>query len=108
SVSGKDAEWQARQIVEILIASQHRADSLKSKPSEPSFVLKKVALAFTKATNAGANKGIAIGQAVANGVNVARELGNLPGNVCTPTYLANEAKKLARGQTRLSVKILEE
>jgi leucyl aminopeptidase len=108
SVSGKDAEWQARQIVEILIASQHRADSLKSKPAEPSFVLKKVTLGFTKATNASANKGIAIGQAVANGVNVARELGNLPGNVCTPTYLANEAKKLARGQTRLGVKILEE
>jgi len=108
NVSDKDAEWQARQAVEILIASQHRADSLKSKPAEPSFVLKKVTLGFTKATSASATKGIAIGQAIANGVNLARELGNLPGNVCTPTYLASEAKRLARGQTRLSVKVLEE
>jgi len=108
SVNGKDAEWQARQTVETLIASQHRADSLKSKPAEPSFVLKKVTLGFTKATNASATKGIAIGQAIAKGVSLARELGNLPGNVCTPTYLASEAKQLARGQTRLSVKILEE
>ncbi|HOY23291.1 MAG TPA: leucyl aminopeptidase [Cellvibrio sp.] len=108
SVTGKDAEWQARQTVEILIASQHRADSLKSKPVEPSFVLKKVTLGFTKTTSASATKGIAIGQAIAEGVDLARELGNLPGNVCTPTYLANEAKRLARGQTRLSVKVLEE
>jgi leucyl aminopeptidase len=108
SVSGKDAEWQARQTVEILIASQHRADSLKSKPAEPSFVLKKVTLGFTKTTSASASKGIAIGQSIAKGVDLARELGNLPGNVCTPTYLASEAKRLARGQTRLSVKVLEE
>ncbi len=108
SVSGKDAEWQARQTVEILIASQHRADSLKSKPAEPSFVLKKVTLGFTKASTASAAKGIAIGQAIAKGVDLARELGNLPGNICTPTYLASEAKRLARGQTHLSVKVLEE
>ena len=65
-------------------------------------------LGFTKTTSASAAKGIAIGQAIAKGVDLARELGNLPGNVCTPTYLANEAKRLARGQTRLSVKVLEE
>lgn len=107
-VHGKDSEWQTRQVAEILIASQHRADSLKSKPAEPSFVLKKVTLGITKATSAGAVKGIIIGEAIAKGVNLARELGNLPGNVCTPTYLASEAKRLARGQTRLSVKVLEE
>jgi len=32
----------------------------------------------------------------------------LPGNICTPTYLASEAKRLARGQAALSVKVLEE
>ena len=108
SVDQKNAEWQARQAVEILIASQHRADSLKSKPAEPSFVLAKVVLGFSKAQLSDATKGIKIGQAIAKGVDLARELGNLPGNVCTPTYLASEAKRLARGQTALSVKVLEE
>ncbi|GGY69038.1 cytosol aminopeptidase [Cellvibrio zantedeschiae] len=107
-VDQKNAEWQARQAVEVLIASQHRADSLKSKPAEPSFVLTKVSLGFHKAQLADATKGIKIGQAIAKGVDLARELGNLPGNVCTPTYLASEAKRLARGQTALSVKVLEE
>jgi leucyl aminopeptidase len=108
SVSAKDAEWQARQTVEILSASQHRADSLKSKLTEPSFALKKLSLGVSKSASAAASRGIAIGQAIAKGVDLARELGNLPGNVCTPSYLASEAKRLARGQTRLSVKVLEE
>ncbi len=107
-VDQKSAEWQARQAVETLVASQHRADSLKSKPAEPSFVLTKVSLGFSKTQLSEATKGIKIGQAIAKGVDFARELGNLPGNVCTPTYLASEAKRLARGQTTLSVKVLEE
>ncbi|MCH2040204.1 MAG: leucyl aminopeptidase [Saccharospirillaceae bacterium] len=35
------------------------------------------------------------GEAIAQGVNYARDLGNLPGNICTPNYLAEEAEKLA-------------
>lgn len=108
TVGDKDAEWLARQTCEILIASQHRSDSLKSKRADVSFVPAKVVLGFNKNQIANANKGIKIGQAIAKGVSLARELGNLPGNICTPTYLANEAKRLARGQTVLSVKVLEE
>lgn len=108
SVDQKSAEWQARQAVEILIASQHRADGLKSKPAEPTFVLAKVNLGFQKPQIADATRGIKVGQAIAKGVDLARELGNLPGNICTPTYLASEAKRLARGQAALSVKVLEE
>lgn len=108
TVSERDEQWQARQVSEIMITSQHRSDSLKSKPAELSFVPKKIILGFNKPQITAASKGIKVGQAIANGVNFARELGNLPGNVCTPTYLASEAKRLARGQTTLSVKVLEE
>lgn len=108
SVTDQDAQWQARQLSEIIIASQHRSDGLKSKPAEVSFVPKKITLGFAKEQLAAAGKGIKLGQAIAKGVNFARELGNLPGNICTPTYLAQQAKQLARGQTTLSVKVLEE
>src|SRR5690606_33081279 len=53
-------------------------------------------------------RGLDTGKSIAAGINLARELGNLPGNICTPTYLASEAKRLARGQAALSVKVLEE
>jgi leucyl aminopeptidase len=55
-----------------------------------------------------ANAGIATGIAVGEGMNLARELGNLPGNICTPRYLALEAKKLSRTYPSISTKILSE
>lgn len=50
--------------------------------------------------------GLQRGKAIGEGVNTARHLGNLPGNICTPTYLAERAKALAGG--KLSVTVLEE
>ena len=47
------------------------------------------------------------GQAIATGMALTRELGNLPGNICTPTYLANEAKKLGKSHS-LKVTVLDQ
>ena len=41
-------------------------------------------------------------------MNVARQLGNLPANICTPSYLANQAKALAKGQKNLTTTVLSE
>ena len=45
-------------------------------------------------------------RATADGTDLAKTLGNLPPNICTPTYLADEAKKLAR-QFKLGIEVLE-
>lgn len=107
-VTNQSPEWQARQLAEQVSQLDYRADKLKSKPAEVSLQLKKVTFATTKADSTAVNKGLALGQAIAKGVNLARELGDLPGNICTPTYLANEAKRLGRSHAKLSVNILEE
>ncbi len=52
--------------------------------------------------------GIEIGQAIASGMNLAKELGNLPGNICTPSYLAEQAKLLKKDNRKLKVNVLEE
>ncbi|MAV08107.1 MAG: leucyl aminopeptidase [Gammaproteobacteria bacterium] len=44
----------------------------------------------TKAIEAGFNYGAAVG----DGMNTARQLGNLPANICTPSYLADQAISL--------------
>ena len=51
---------------------------------------------------------LARGEAVGRGMNRARELGNLPGNICTPEYLATYATELAREHDSLSVDVLDE
>jgi leucyl aminopeptidase len=50
--------------------------------------------------------GLEIGQAVGEGINTARQLGNLPANICTPSYLAQQARNLSGG--KLSTSILDE
>lgn len=50
--------------------------------------------------------GLQQGKATGDGINTARHLGNLPGNICTPTYLAKKAQSLAGG--KLTVNVLDE
>lgn len=108
NVTDQDIDWQARQIAENLGQLEYRADGLKSKPAEISLQLKKVLLGTTKNQVTKATRGLDLGHAIAKGVNLARNLGDLPGNICTPTYLAEQAKKLTKGQTKLNVNVLEE
>jgi leucyl aminopeptidase len=48
------------------------------------------------------------GIAIAAGVALSKELGNLPGNICTPSYLADKALELGKHYKRLKTEILEE
>jgi len=63
-------------------------------------------LACTKPTQEAVEKGAAIGQAIGNGMQLTKDLGNLPGNICTPNYLAETAKALAK-QYKLGVEVLD-
>jgi len=46
--------------------------------------------------------------AIAKGLNTARRLGDTPPNICHPTFLAKEAKKLEKINKSLKVEILDE
>ncbi len=61
-----------------------------------------------KAEQAVANRAAAHAKAIGEGVALARELGNLPGNICTPSYLAKQAVALGKRFDALDVEILEE
>ncbi len=52
--------------------------------------------------------GIEFGKAIANGMHLAKDLGNLPGNICTPTYLAAQAKSLKKSHPKLQINVLNE
>ena len=65
-----------------------------------------IQLSTSKAA-AAARTASSIGAAIDKGKTLAKNLGNMPGNICTPTYLANQAKKLGKSH-QLNVKILNE
>lgn len=105
----EDIAQQARLLVETAEQASYRYDQTKSKKEPPPQPLKKLTLLLEqRSQQPAAEQGTHWGQAIAKGVSLARDLGNLPGNVCTPTYLADEARKLAKEYKPLKVKILEQ
>lgn len=78
-----------------------------TKPSAPAdSKIGKVTLLCSKADAKPVQQGIARGHAIAAGVNLAREWANRPGNHCTPTHLADVAKKLGK-EYDLKVEVLD-
>lgn len=107
-IKGRDVAWKVRQAVEMIEAALYRFDQLKSKPSNQRRALKRVVLAVPRRSDLTVGEqAIREGQAIAAGVKLARDLGNLPGNICTPSYLADQAHELGK-QYDLKVTVLDE
>jgi leucyl aminopeptidase len=96
SVKNRDAVWAARAAIIALRDGAYRFDETKSKKDTPQGGVKKIAFASAAADSGAVKSAIAQGIAIANGMDLTKDLGNLAPNICTPTYLANTAKKLAR------------
>ncbi len=98
-IKGRDTVWKLRQTVEICEAALYRFDQMKSKPAENKTRFKRLTLSVPKRSDlAPGEQALREGVAIAEGMRLARDLGNLPGNVCTPTYLADRARKLGEEQ----------
>lgn len=105
-VQGRHAEWAQRTIVLALRESIYRADGLKSKKDDSRSGVTKVTLAADDSSLSSARKALAQSVALANGMDLSKTLGNLPPNICTPTYLATTAKQLAK-EFKLGVEVLD-
>ena len=106
-VKNRDVTWKIRQAVLATQEALYRCDQLKSKPEAANKTLKELSFCISQHTDLTAAKtALTEGLAIAEGMKLAKDLGNLPGNICTPTYLAAEAKKLAKSH-RLAVEVLD-
>ncbi|WP_210396908.1 leucyl aminopeptidase [Motiliproteus sediminis] len=107
TVDERDCYWRSRRLVEQVAAGLYQFDRMKSKKADP-VKLETVAIYTSEADEETGELAIREGAAIANGVSTARDLGNLPGNVCTPTYLAEQAIALGEEYDNVSVEILDE
>jgi leucyl aminopeptidase len=103
-VKERDASWAIRSIVCAAHESVFRTDAQKSKKDPAPAGVRKITLAAP--ANNETRVALAQAIAIANGMDLTKELGNLSANVCTPTYLANTAKKLAK-EYKFDVEVLE-
>ena len=86
----------------------YRYDATLSEKRNDDVKLKKVTLWVARNQAAEAQRGLRDGRAIANGMNLTRLLGDLPPNICTPTYLGNTAKKLAKEFKNLKAEVLSQ
>ncbi|HEV3181872.1 MAG TPA: leucyl aminopeptidase [Steroidobacteraceae bacterium] len=102
-----DDYYLGRAVAELTGAALYRINDLKTARKPPPPALKKV-LAGPVRRAAAAERGLAHGEAVAAAQSVQRDLANLPGNICTPTYLAEQARALAKRHASLRARVLDE
>ena len=104
-------DWSARirhAVIALRDAAYVFADyRRKSAEPEKSPPPKKLAFLVARSEQAAAKAALAEGEAIADGIALARDLGNQPGNVCTPAFLARAAEKLAKTEG-VSCKVLEQ
>ena len=98
-----DLNSKVRLTVEALVQACYRFDQFKttSKEVPPS---PHMALVADTSAQAQLNQSVATAQAM----DLCRDLGNLPGNICTPSYLAEQGHKLAAGSDKVTTQVLEE
>ena len=102
-----DTGWKIEHAVLAVREGIYRFDRLKSKPPESKRALRKVTLNVSKRSDvAEGEKALQRGLAIAEGITLAKDLGNLPGNICTPTYLAEQAVELGK-RHGLKVEVLD-
>ena len=103
-------------VLRVFYVSHDGGLTWNGNPADPSMAIPEPGrYAFADVVNTGDSRSLKAGQkalergaAMGNGINEARRLADLPGNICTPSYLAQEARKLARNHARLTTSILDE
>jgi len=104
AVAGRDAAWNIRQAV---VAADHAAYRYTATLGAKNKKRNETGLSAF-AVQGGDEQALAQGKAIAAGVKFARELGNLPPNVCTPAYLAEQAQTFAARFDKAEAEILDE
>ena len=106
AVGERSPAWKVRQALIAAGDASYRFDQFKSSPADER-ALSHLAFAVTKdSEQKAAETALTQGLAIAEGCALARDLGNLPGNVCTPEYLARTARELA-DEFGLELEVLE-
>lgn len=107
-VNKQSLAWKIKQIAEAAFDSTYRFDLFKSD-QEPKSSLKDFIINIDDAKQVKTcESALKQGLAIANGVALTKNLANTPSNICTPSFLADQAKDLAKAYSSVSLKVLEE
>ena len=109
SLKERDTGWKVRHSVLLTWHNLYQFDRLKSDRPIQKKGLRKLTLNVPERRDlTKAKLAVQQGMAIGKGMDLARDLGNLPANICTPSYLAKQARQLAKEHRKLKVEVLDE
>lgn len=109
NVKGQDLYAKVRLAVEAANDSLYLFDQLKSEKPETRRPLRKMTLFIeSRADLPESEKAINHARSITAGQALTRDLANLPGNICNPTYLANTAEQLGKDYSTITTNIIDE
>ena len=109
AISDTTPYYMARYTAESIGDALYSFSEMKSGRGDKKVALKKVGFALTSRGEAKAVElGAQHGDGIVHGMTLTKNLGNLPPNVCTPSYLARQAQKMARECKKMTTKVLNE
>src|ERR1700678_4181770 len=104
-----DIQYRARIVAEVFLSQAYRVPDLKTAPKPKARRLSEVKVATADARAAKtATEGLRQGAAIGSGLSFARDLANLPPNVCTPTYMGTRTLQMAKEFSSLKAKVVDE
>jgi leucyl aminopeptidase len=109
TVADSNAYYLARYTVETIGSTLYSFTATKSGKQMARAPRRKIGIAASSRGNA--NKAMRGGEhalAIVGGMSLAKDLGNLPPNICTPAYLAKTAQKIGRQYKSVTTKVLGE
>jgi len=107
TVAKHSAAWNIKQAVEVTQDALYSFDQYKSAKTSKQALKEMVFSISDKKQAKTCEDGLKQGLAISAGVALTKNLANQPSNVCTPDYLAEQAKKLAKEYKKIQVKILD-
>jgi leucyl aminopeptidase len=109
TVDNRNYYWKVRLAVETFAHAAYKFDEFKSKDEEKEDT-KEQTVTFPAEEFSKSQTELAVkhGAAIADGVKLVRDLGNTPGNICTPEYIADTAKEVAKEFDKLRTHVLSE
>lgn len=108
-VKRKDLSWKIQHSIDAIDQTLYKFNQLKSEKKEDRRPLRKFIFSVNgRSQLMPGEQAVRQGMAISAGIHLAKDLGNLPGNICTPEYLAKQAHILASQHDAITTSVLEE
>ncbi len=109
AIDDTDTYYRGRLAAQSIATALYRVPVIRSTKPARKPALKRFGIGVgTRGQIKDAERGLAHGRGIGEGMAVSRDLANLPANVCTPSYVAQQAKAIAKAHESVRAQVLDE